>query len=851
MRAIRLRTEHMCDPIGLETSQPVLSWITDGGVLSAYQIIASVGGREVWDSGKVPGAALLARCGYQAGPAQKVLWKIRLWDAEDREGAWSEACYETGLTDHALWKAAWIEAEEEKESTAAGTRQPAAYLRKHFYVEETGEARLYITCHGLYVASLNGERVGDFVLAPGTDDYRRRLQVQTYDVTGLLRKGMNEIRVVLGDGWYRGNVGVDGLQNYFGEDQALLCQLMIDGRAVLCSDGTWEASRRGPVRMNDLEIGEVYDARLEGIWTAEHGWYPVRTAAFGYDVLCGSDSVPVKEQERFPGHLVKTPDGSTVIDFGQNLAGYTELRLRAKAGQKITLWHGETLDENGNFTQSNFDPGDRNKNGGIPQKIVYTCKEGLNVYKPSFSIFGFRYVKAETDIDLTDAAFTAIAVYSEMEQTGTFRCGNEDVNRLFLNSLWSMKSNFCDVPTDCPTRERAGWTGDAGAFAPTGVMLADCYPVLRKWLADLRLAQKEDGLVPNIAPPNYGDSRISAMLQGSAGWGDACILVPWALYEAYGDPSILEENYEMMRRWLDFTARRAQKTRIHNMGNPWKKYLADQGFHFGEWLEPDVSSMDVMKKTMMFGAPEVATAYYYRSADLLSRIAEILGKTDDAQQYAELAANVRKAYRHTCTKKGEIRSERQAEYVRPIAFGLLDEEEIPKAAWQLHALVERSGWQLNTGFLSTPLLCGVLADNGYTETAYRLLLQDKCPSWLYAVKKGATTIWETWDGIREDGTVHDSFNHYSYGAISGWLLQGVCGIRLQAGKLRICPRPDRSLSHAEGTWQSPVGRIESSWHYEDDRIRFRFRLPVPAVIELPDGRTYDADAGEVQDEVLL
>ncbi len=861
MLATRLRTEHMRDPIGLETVQPMLSWNTDGGVQSAYRIIASVDGQKVWDSGKVQSSALLTRCGYTAAPAQQVQWKIRLWDAEDQAGDWSEARFETGLTEPSLWQAQWIETEpQDGDGTGtetgtgiegAGKRQPAACLRRQFYAEQTENARLYITCHGLYVACLNGERVGDFVLAPGTDDYRKRLQVQTYDVSGLLRTGMNEIRVVLGDGWYRGNVGVDGLQNYFGSDQALLCQLEAGGKTVLCSDGNWEASSRGPIRLNDLEIGEVYDARLEGIWTAEGGWYRVHTAAFGYDVLCGSDSVPVKEQERFPGQLIRTPDGSAVVDFGQNLAGYTELRVTARAGQTITLLHGETLDENGNFTQSNFDPGDRNKNGGIPQKIVYTCKEGLNVYKPSFSIFGFRYVKVETDIDLTDAAFTAIAVYSEMEQTGTFRCGNEDVNRLFLNSLWSMKSNFCDVPTDCPTRERAGWTGDAGAFAPTGVMLADCYPVLRKWLADLRIAQKEDGLVPNIAPPNYGDSRISAMLQGSAGWGDACILVPWALYEAYGDPSILEENYEMMRRWLDFTARRAQKTRIHNMGNPWKKYLADQGFHFGEWLEPDVSSMDVMKKTMMFGAPEVATAYYYRSADLLSRIAEVLGKTDDAQQYAELAANVRKAYRHTCTKKGEIRSERQAEYVRPIAFGLLDKEEIPKAAWQLHALVERSGWQLNTGFLSTPLLCGVLADNGYTETAYRLLLQDKCPSWLYAVKKGATTIWETWDGIREDGTVHDSFNHYSYGAISGWLLQGVCGIRLQAGKLRICPRPDRSLGHAEGTWQSPVGRIESSWRYEDDRIRFRLRLPVPAVIELPDGRTYDADAGEVQDEVLL
>ena len=633
----------------------------------------------------------------------------------------------------ASWQARWIDPELPHEKAE---RQPASVLRRAFTLEETENAVLYITCHGLYEARLNGRRVGDFVLAPGVGDYTKRLTVQAYAVSELLRKGENELTVTLGDGWYRGNNGIDGISCLYGEDLALLCQLELDGKPVLCSDESWQASQEGPTRLNDLEKGEEYDARRERIAS----WHGVTVRQFGYTNLAPTESVPILEQERFPGKLLTTPNGETVLDFGQNLAGYTELRLTAKAGQKITLWHGETLDENGNFTQKNYDPGDRNKNGGIPQRLDYICKDGENVWKPRFSIFGFRYAKVETEIDLTDAAFTAVAVYSQMPQTGFFSCGNADVNQLFRNSLWSMRSNFCDIPTDCPTRERAGWTGDAGAFTPTAVYLMDCYPVLRKWLGECRLAQGTDGLVLNIAPKNDAGGMISNMLQGSAGWGDACVLVPWALYQAYGRREILEENYDMMCRWLGYCEKRAGKTRPHNLLNPYHKYLVDQGFHFGEWCQPDVDNTDAMKKTMMFGAPEVATAYYFRSASLLSRIAGILGRPEDEKRFREIAENARLAYRRCCLKNGQIKSDRQCEYVRPIAFGLLDGDEVQAAADALNELVVKNGYHLNTGFLSTPDLCRVLAENGHANTAYMLLLQTDCPGWLYAVKKGATTI---------------------------------------------------------------------------------------------------------------
>ncbi len=744
----------------------------------------------------------------------------------------------------AVWQAKWIDPELPHD---AEEKQPASVLRRFFTLGKTGNAVLYITCHGLYEARLNGQRVGNFVLAPGTGDYHKRLTVQCYNVSKLLRSGENELTVTLGDGWYRGSVGIDGLRNYYGSDLALLCQLEVDGQTILCSDECWEASQQGPMRENDLQQGERYDARMESI----ADWHRVTLRDYGFENLAATQSVPILEQERFRGKLIHTPCGETVIDFGQNLAGYTELRVNAKEGQKISLWHGETLDENGNFTQKNFDPGDRNKNGGIPQKIEYICKEGENVYKPLFAIFGFRYAKIETDADLSDAVFTSIAVYSEMPGTGSFECGRAEVNRLFLNSLWSMRSNFCDIPTDCPTRERAGWTGDAGVFAPTAVYLADCYPVLRKWLGECRLAQGEDGLVQNIAPVNNKGGMISNMLQGSAGWGDACILVPWALYEAYGDKVILEENYEMMRRWMDYCENRAQKTRLHNLLNPFHKYLVDEGFHFGEWCQPDVDNTDSMKKTMMFGAPEVATAYYFRSASLMAQIAAVLNKTDDVEKYAAIAENAKQAYRHACTKKGTIESRRQCEYVRPIAFGLLDGAEIRKAADELNALVEENDYHLNTGFLSTPDLCRVLADNGHTDTAYRLLLQEDCPGWLYAVQKGATTIWETWDGVRSDCTVHDSLNHYSYGAIAGWLFGGVCGIKLSAGKLTIEPHPGRELGYAKAEWLSPVGKIRSAWAYEGDRLTYDITVPIPAEVALPNGERYEITKGEYHYEVLL
>ncbi len=758
---------------------------------------------------------------------------------------------ETFLRGHRVngWQAVWITPEEK---TNPKERPGAGYLRRTFVLTaeqaaKASDARalLAATAHGLYDLRLNGEPVTDARFTPGCDEYGSRLQYQVYDVTERLREGENTLFVTLGDGWYRGCVGIDGTRNLFGTDLSFLAELRLGEETVLKTDGSWEGSMDGPIRLTDLELGETYDARQEIT-----GWHAAREEEFGFENLVPTDTLKVTKHEAFPGKAFTAPDGSLVFDFGQNLAGFTSLLITgAKAGQTITVLHGETLDENGNFTQANFQPGDRNKAGGIKQELNITCAEGALSYEPLFSVFGFRYAKVVTDIPAENLQLTAHAVYSDMAQTAAFSCGDERINRLFANALWSMKGNFLDIPTDCPTRERAGWTGDAGAFVNTGTYLMDARPVFEKWLANLRTGQHKDGSLPFITPKNGKPGMIAKIFSASVGWGDAGVIVPWELYRKTGDKAILEDNYDMMRRWVGFLVNRARKSRIKDRlkRDPDERFIIDTGMDYGEWNEPGVNMMETMKKAAAEGQPEVATAYLAYSAGLLANAAEVLGKTDDARRLKNLRRQVTGAYRRRFLPDGHIHSERQCEYVRPIALGLLTPEEEKAAAADLNALVVRCGYHLNTGFLSTPFLLPVLADHGYADTAYRVLLQEDCPGWLYAVGKGATTIWECWDGIREDGTPHDSLNHYSYGTVAGFLITGTLGIRYDEAGLSVCPHPDKRLGHAEGYFRSPEGEIAVSWRYEEGKDEPSYVITVPeglsARVSLPDGRELTLTAG--------
>ena len=841
MIAVNLRTEHMINPLGIDIRKPYLSWNCMGGLRqTAFALVASSKGQVIFDSGKVVSSRMSMVFEQPLQSRQHISWRVRLWDENDRAGEWSTpAAFEMGLLEQSQFWARWINPEL---TCDPQVHKPASHLRTTFTAHPSGgAARLYVTCHGLYEVYLNGQRAGDFVLAPGAGTYDKKLAYQTVDVTGLIKDGDNDVCVILGDGWYRSCSGVDGDRNLYGTDVALWFQLEVDGVPVCISDERWQATQAGPLRENDMQQGEIYDANREVLTD----WHGVKVEDFGTQNLACANSVPVTEQERFVGTLMTTPDGGTVIDYGQNLAGYVEFSVEAHGGERIVMTHGEALDENGNFTVENFQDRKRHKEGGIRQQVVYICKPGHNHYKARFTIWGFRYAKIETDVDLTGATFTAIAVYSAMTAAGTFECSNALVNQLVHNSRWSLKSNFCDVPTDCPTRERAAWTGDMGVFAGTGLFLEDCYPVMRKWLGECRLNQYADGRLANIAPRNNVPSYFTELLSGSVGWGDACIIVPYVMYQRFGDPAILAENYEMMQKWYGFLESRAKKCGDGVVGkdNPYEDYTIDTGVDYGEWCEPDVSGMAAMAKPQY----KVATAYFARSGRMLAQIAQILGKDGDAAHYQDIADHAARAFHHVATEDGRITSERQAEYVRAIAFGILEEKEAMAAAADLNALIVKNDYHLNTGFLSTPFLCGVLTEYGYVETAYRLLLQETMPGWLYAVKKGATTIWENWDGINGKGEVKASLNHYAYGAICGWLFSGVCGIIVASGKIRIAPHPFPALEHARASYGSPLGEIVSGWRYEaDGTVTYEISVPAngQAEVELPDGRKVTLGAGK-------
>lgn len=868
MQAIHLKTNHLTAPMGIDAGPLFLSWqCADGLHQTAYEIELTVNGARAWHSGKVPGAAMYAEAPAVALSRARGCWRVRLWDETGNPGPWAEATFETGLA-AGDWQGLWVEPEpdgieidipgddainafarpnwehKQAEQAAAGKgpaqpyapHRPASYLKRTF-TAPAGRARLYITARGLYVAWLNGARVGDIVLAPGSFTGDKHLGAQTYDVTALLREGENELLIALGDGWYRSTSGVNGDRNLFGTTLGVLFQLEVDGAPVCVSDETMLATQQGPIRQNDLQQGEVYDARKEGTLT---GWHGVKTAANTLPIT-GMNTLPVREKEAFAARRFQTPNGETVLDFGQNIAGYVEIALHAHAGQKVRLTCGETLDENGNFTQENFQDRARHQEGGTAQMLELICKEGANHWKPSFTIMGFRYAKVETDADLTGAEFTAHAVYSDMAVTGYFTCGRDDVNQLVQNSIWSQKGNFCDIPTDCPTRERAGWTGDMGIFIETGLTLMDCYPVVEKWLAECRLNQYPDGRMANIAPPSGRPGPMTPMLCMSAGWGDAAILVPWAMYRRTGDRRILADNYEMMQRWYAFLLGRAQQTTPEQQDGAYAKYTVLNGLDYGEWCEPGITPM----QAMMNPRKSVGTAYLAYSGRLLADVAQALGRAQDAETYRGISQNAVKAYRAAFTKDGVIQSDRQCEYVRAIEFSLLGQAESQAAADTLARMVEENGYHLNTGFLSTPFLCSVLARYGHADTAYKLLLQQEAPGWLYEVKKGATTVWETWTGIDAQGKPHDSLNHYSYGSICGWLFGGVCGIRLAGGKLSIRPTPNKALGYAKAVYDSPAGRIESGWRYEGDEVVYTFAIPcnMTAAVTLPDGRSLTLQPG--------
>lgn len=900
-----LRTNHLSSPLGVETAAPRFSWklkSDESNVMQlSYRVTAHCGDTLLWDSGVTDSKKShnIVYQGVSLNSRQIVRWTVQVETTAGSAGA--SSVFEMGLLSREDWKGKWIEPEDRDFHIMELT--PAPYLRRVFSVRPgLKRARIYHTAHGMYRFWINGQKGSERVFAPGNTSYYKRLQYQVDDITALLSVGENVWALRLGDGWWRGGCGASGTRFNYGKKVHYLGQIVLDyqdgSTEIIPTDESFKTALGGLLE-NDLKVGTVFDASLEPEgWQnrgfSDESWRHVHLAAADeqtYDNLIGEISVPVREMERLPGHAFTDAAGSLVVDFGQNIAGYVHMKLRGlKKGQRVFVEHGEALNE-GVFDPSNVYIKETTDYDRF-QTVTFIADGPEAEYCPEFSIFGFRYVRVTGyDGPILPGDFTAVAVYSDMPVTYDFECSNPLVNQLVKNSLWSQKGNFLDVPTDCPTRERAPWSGDAQVYCKTAAEMMDVYTFFEKWMQDLAAEQGDSGQVPSIAPSTFfhneknGDEYMEYKMRSrggghmpmpkkkggggmepSVGWGDAATIIPYRLYTAYGDKTILENQYSSAKLWVDCMLDRAKPANPTYKDEPWNfgfdekgvpdaDFIWDSGFHFGEWSEPGFVHRTMPKNfhedRVKTGDPVTATAYLRYSLYLMSEFARVLGKEDERAHYSSLSDKVAALYeKYLITDEGEIRFSdegRQAAYVRAIAFDLCRGEKRKKVAEYLLRLVERQDYHLNTGFLSTPMLLNVLTDCGYTDAAYRVLEQTSAPSWLFPITKGATTIYESWDGAT---LFFGSFNHYSFGAVCDYLFSYVNGIRLDESNpgyshFFLKPVPGGTLTYARSVFESPFGPIKSSWEKKDGCTEYSFTVPAntTAHIQLPDGTAKTVGSG--------
>lgn len=840
LKAHKLLTNYKENPVGIDSRTPRFSWQLDSSernvMQAAYQLRVAKSVKDfqsgknlLWDSGKVTSEKSLHHeyQGVALESGQHYFWQVRVWDTNGKDSGWSEnSFFEIGLLSPEDWKANWIEPDFPEDNKKSN---PSPMLRREFKLTSViDKARVYVTSHGLYELHMNGKRVGDQVMAPGWTSYNKQLQYQTYDVTNLVNNGDNAIGVLLGDGWYRGNLGWGGKRNIYGDKLGVLLQLEVtykNGRKeIITSDQNWK-SATGPILMSEIYHGETYDARLEKTgWAAANfddmQWAGVKIANHSKTILTAQVGPTIRKIEEIkPVKIFKTPAGETVIDFGQNLVGWVRLKVQGEAGKTVTIKHAEVLDKAGNFYTENL--------RAAKATLQYTLKGGgSEVYEPHFTFFGYRYVAVDGwPGELSTDSLTSIVVHSDLERAGEFETDNALINQLQHNILWGQKGNFLDVPTDCPQRdERMGWTGDAQVFARTAAFNMNVADFFTKWLRDLALDQNENGVVPHVIPDVLGGG-------GSAAWADASVIIPWTMYLSYGDKRFLEAQYSSMVKWVEYVRARAGDD-----------YIWDGDKHYGDWLAFATTRSDYPGATT--SKELIATAMYAHSTDLLQRAASVLGKTDDAAKYAQHLEKIKEAFcREFVTSTARVGDATQTAYALALQFDLLPEATRSIAAKRLAAEV-RERKHLTTGFVGTPYLCHVLSRYGYLDEAYMLLKRDQYPSWLYPVKQGATTIWERWDGQKPDGSLQDkgmnSFNHYAYGAIGEWMYRVMAGIELDTTApgykhILIQPQPGGGFSNVKASHKTMYGRVSSRWTLKDSKFELFVEIPAntKATVRLP------------------
>jgi len=834
----QLICEYKTNPLGIDVLNPRLSWqlfSTEKEVMqTAYEVRVAESAAKlnsnklIWSTGKVNSSQSVSV--VYNGPAlvsmQQLFWQVRIWDNKNKATAWSApASWEMGIMDQDLWKASWITFKSEKEIKGS---KPCPYLRKDFASgKKITSARVYVTALGLYQLFLNGQKVSADLFTPGWTSYKKRLQYQTYDVTSQIQ-AKNTISAILGDGWYRGNIAWNG-NSYYGDKEALLCQLHIqysDGTSeTIVSDKSWKVTT-GAIIASDIYNGETYDARNEMPGWAKQGfddskWENASVLDHSKKILIAQQGVPVKEiQEIKPIKQLVTPKGENVYDMGQNMVGWVRLKVSGKKGDQVTLKFAEVLDKAGNFYTDNL--------RAAKATDVYILKgEGTEIFEPHFTFHGFRFVKIE-GLPTAPALdqITGVVIHSDMKPTGTFSCSDTLINQLQHNIQWGQKGNFVDVPTDCPQRdERLGWTGDAQVFSMTAAFNFDVAAFYTKWMGDFTADQSPEGKVPHVIPDVLNGEG------GSTAWADASIIVPWTVYLSYGDQRILETQYPSMKAWIGYMDSRANANHL---------WIGDT--HFGDWLAFATSNSDYTGATTEKDL--IATAYYCYSTDLMGKIATILGHKEDAQKYQQSVVEIKKAFNHEfVTPSGRLVSHTQTAYALALAFDMLPENLVPKAAEYFANDVQKFK-HLTTGFVGTPLLCKTLSSIGRDDLAYMLLNNKEYPSWLYPVLQGATTIWERWDGQKPDGSFQDvgmnSFNHYAYGAIGEWLYRHVSGIDINPNHpgykhIILAPHPGGGLKNAAASIITLYGKVESNWKFENEDFVYEVTIPAntTATVTLP------------------
>ncbi len=843
--SVTLHVEHLHATLGIGSSHPRLSWTVKTDIQNWYQKgyeieIYDANGKLMDQTGQIESdqSVLISWPFATLSSRQRVSARVRIWGTDGVLSSWSEIMpVEAGLLQPTDWRAQFITPAWDEDTTKSN---PAPYLRREFELREgVASARLYITSLGLYETQLNGQIVGNQVFSPGWTVYDEHLRYQTFDVTKMLNEGKNVIGAILGDGWFRGRLGFGGgKRNIYGDKLALLAQLEVwynDGSIeYILTDENWRAAT-GPILMNSIYDGETYDARLDSSGWSSSGfddsvWSAVRSIEWNMNSLKAPLGPPVHRTEKVaPVSIQQSPSGKTIVDFGQNLVGRLVIKVKGPAGHTVILRHAEVLEEGelGTRPLRFADATDR-----------YTLKgEGSEIWEPRFTFHGFRYVEVnDWPGELKREDLSAVVLHSDMERTGWFECSDPLLNRLHENVVWGMRGNFLDIPTDCPQRdERLGWTGDLQVFSPTASFLYDVSGFLQSWLVDLAIEQyKAGGIVPQVVP-----MVLDRPMSGAA-WSDAATIVPWVLYQRFGDVKIIADQYESMKAWVDYMVE------VAGENNLW-----DTGFQYGDWLDP--TAPPHIPGQARTDKAIVASAYYIRSAELVAQAAELLEHTNDQQHYLSVAKKAREAFaREYITPAGRMMNDAETAYAISLVFDLFSTpEQVQHAGNRLAKLVRDSGYHIRTGFVGTPLICDALCDTGHYATAYRLLLQQECPSWLYPVTMGATTIWERWDSMLPDGSINSgemtSFNHYALGAVADWMHRTIGGLKpMEPGyhHMSIAPRPGGGLTHAKVRHLTPYGMVESTWKIEDRMFNLSVLVPpnTTAFVTLPDG---DLDPIEV------